>query len=290
MSDDRERILSKIRKLQALARSSNEHEAATAAARAAELLAEHQLDEAELGEPIAGISDEGISDHAGGKTPPDWEAQLTKGIGNGTGARVYYERKRRGGPWVGMWKAVGTPDQIATARYLLLALRREIVRLADRAYDEEFPSVQCRAILGGGLVACSYLSSSPLRCHRCGRPRQVRGDARGWKAQWRLGCAVRVAIRLTRARQETIARARAAAAPSSPAEQALVRVDDTKAAIVQFLERGAYNFTDAPAPEIDREHISALVLGSLAGDDVNLGGGKGLAAPAAQLDEGKRGR
>jgi hypothetical protein len=284
VTDDRERILAKIRKLQALARSSNEHEAATAAARAAELLAEHQLTEAELGEPSA-VVDEGISDTRGGKAP-DWEGQLIKGIAAGTGARIYFERRRRGGPWVGAWKAIGTPDQIATARYLLQALRREIERLADAAYTEAFPVRHCSAILGGVVVPCAYLASSPLRCHRCARPRQVRSEARGWKAQWRLGCAVRVALRLTRARLETIARARAAAAPSSPAAGALVRVDGIAQAIAQHIKQGEYKFTEAPPPEIDRTNVDALVLGARAGEQIPLGGGVGLPAPSLQLKKG----
>jgi hypothetical protein len=284
VDEARERILSKIRKLQALAQSSNEHEAAAAAERAAELLAEHQICEAELG--VASVIDEGISERRGPR-PTDWEASLVRGIGAGTGARVYFERRGpRGRITEGSWKAIGTPDQVATARYLLQALRREIERLSDRAYDAAFPRFMCREMMG--VVPCAYLTGQ-LRCHRCGRPKQARGDARGWKAQWRLGCAIRVGIRLERARAESLARARAAARAGedgAPSTMALVRVDSVQADIAKLCAQ--YEFKQAPPVELDRENIDALVRGSIAGDQIPISGGPGLAPPAEQLEGVKR--
>lgn len=285
-ADSRERILAKIRKLQALAQSSNEHEAGAAAARAAELLAEHQIAEAELGD-AGGILDEGISDRRGCKAL-DWEAQLARGIGTGTGARVYFERRGRGRRFTeGQWKAIGTADQCATARYLFQALRREIVRLSDRAYDEAFPIRPCEGSMR--TLPCTFLTGQ-LRCLRCSRPKQVRGDARAWKAQWRLGCAVRVAIRLTRARYDAIARARAAAKAAeegAPTAGALVRVDQVQRDIAARASQ--YEFKDGPEPQLDRENVDALIKGSLAGDRIPLQAtGGDLAAPPAQLESNKR--
>jgi hypothetical protein len=280
VDDARERILSKIRKLQALAKSDNEHEASTAAARAAELLAEHQIAEAELGEAL--VVDEGISDHRGYKVA-DWEALLANGIGTGTGARVYFERTRRGRDRFGVWKAIGTPDQVATARYLLQALRREIMRLSDLAYDVAFPIRYCEGTMG--VAVCTFLTGE-LRCLRCRRPRQVRGDARAWKGMWRQGCAARVGIRLARARADALARAAAAAraqAAGAPTSTALVRVDRVQEEIRR--KASQYTFTRAAPVEIDRENVDALVLGSMAGDKVPLQATGGeLGTPAAQIE------
>lgn len=285
--DSRERILAKIRKLQALAQSDNEGEAGTAAARAAELLAKHQIDEAELG--VASIVvEEGISDRRGPR-PLDWEAQLVRGIGAGTGAHVYFEQRGpRGRVTEGQWKAIGTTDQCATARYLLQMLRREITRLSDREYDRAFPIVMCRETQS--LVPCTFLSGQ-LRCLRCRRPKQVRGDARGWKAQWRLGCAVRVSIRLARSRRETMAAAAAAARAgedAAPSSEALVRVDQTQREVDRVAS--TYTFTRGPAPDLDREHIDALIRGSAAGEQIPLSASGALSSAPDQLEDRKRTR
>src|SRR5215471_21045969 len=86
-------VIDKIKKLLALSESSNPHEAANAAARAAELMFEHKIQSADL--EIAGGGKrpaEAVIETTlhGGKWREFWKGQLADSLARSMGCRVYW--------------------------------------------------------------------------------------------------------------------------------------------------------------------------------------------------------
>jgi hypothetical protein len=199
MTAARDKVVDRIRKLLALSQSSNEHEAASAAARAAQLMAEHQVCEAsleELDEPIlSSVLD------AGGRLP-SWKRTLAIGCARGLGCEAYLRRERTGEREQGQVVVVGTPAAQSAVAYMYGYLVREVERLADQAFE-------ARARQG------------------------TRRGARHWKGAFRLGAAAEIRRRLIEQRKQTIDRAR----DSRESAQALVHLDDMAARIAAALAK-----------------------------------------------------
>lgn len=130
-------VIEKIRKLRALAQSSNVHEAAAAAAAASRLLQEHELAEAEV--EAAGQAP--TESAARAELPLDeygnqisaWRNQLAGTLKRMHGCAGWVDRHRN--PSTGRIDRqrdviVGRPSDVATVRYLYAWLTTEIERLA----------------------------------------------------------------------------------------------------------------------------------------------------------------
>lgn len=244
MSHDK--IIDRIRKLLALSKSTNEHEAAMAAGQAADLMLKHEIEEAALSD--AGDEPEHVTDETldTGKQTVSWKSAVANGLCQSFGCRSYHH-KRSG---VSHTLIVGQPSKLATVRYMYAYLVAEIGRLADEAYGAE---------------------------HReCAKSRVPAPSARAWKNAFRLGAAHVIYTRLVAQRKETHAAARLAGQGT-----ALAVVKQGEVAVERYLKRKAPKLRAAPAPRyVSRDGFAA---GKDAGADVSLGGGHGLSAGTKQL-------
>lgn len=125
-----ENLLDKVRKLLRLAeRTTNEGEAAAAAAAAQKLIERHKLDIAaiDLGEaheaPVEAPERAVLDGAEGRKNKCAWRGSLASGVARANACRVYWTGPRL--------QIVGAPSDVATVRYLYAYLTREIDRLAE---------------------------------------------------------------------------------------------------------------------------------------------------------------
>lgn len=267
-----ERIIDRIRKLLELSHSNNEHEAATAAARAAELMSEHEIDEAMLqvskadDEPAPYIAErvveEGLGDEHKTERRVAWRDIMLSALAVSLDCERYVHE--------GNLVVFGRESAVATWRYVGLYLIAEVDRLADEAWLRE----------GADLAAVGQ------------RPRV-------WKAAFRVGAADVVSSRLyaevhdrkkrERAVVEAKAKALAAANGETPDQPlALVRVEsaialiqrDRAALAEKWKARGkALRLRSAGSiGNSSRQHRSGYSAGREAGATVNIkGGGKAIA-------------
>jgi hypothetical protein len=127
---DLDSVMAKIRKLLTLAeRAANEHEAANAAARAAELMASYQIEEATIRASASSDApaEEIVTDHtvyAGAKNKSAWRITVASAVAKSYGARCYLT-----GPVV---KVFGRRSAVQATEYTVAYLLREIDALAER--------------------------------------------------------------------------------------------------------------------------------------------------------------
>ncbi len=151
-----EAIIEKIRKLRALATSSNLHEAAAAARAAEKLLQQHEIDEAQIFSESGDEDEPPIEDSmplaAWGKSIPTWEALLTSFLAAHYGCKSFRDFNRATGRWEK--KIIGRPADIETVRFQWAFFRTEIVRLMathgagrDRSWKISFCRGAARAII-----------------------------------------------------------------------------------------------------------------------------------------------
>lgn len=157
-----ERVISRIRKLLALAQSSNPHEAALAADRAVALAQRHNLDLARLGP----AGEERFGEHTvdvGGAAP--WRWLLMSAVARASFCRAL--RQRVAGRFQSEMFLIGEPHNARVCEYLYAYLAREVDRLAERAWR------RASAVYGDWV------------------------EARRWKNDFRRGAVVTIADRLT---------------------------------------------------------------------------------------------
>jgi hypothetical protein len=125
MNTATDKVIERVRKLLALSRSANEHEAGAAAVQAARLMDEHRLEEAALrvdsDAPAEPIGEETIDDRHSKKV--HWMGTIAYALATTMGARHFW----RGADIV----LFGRPSTIRTVSYLYQYLTREVARLAD---------------------------------------------------------------------------------------------------------------------------------------------------------------
>ena len=121
-------IIDKVRKLRALATSSNAHEAAAAAAAADRLIQEHRIAEAELhaATPESPV-DGGILVVDGVRGV--WRGQLAVSLARTYGCAVHYTSV----PGGKALKVYGTPSDVETVKYMFAWLDAEANRLVRKA-------------------------------------------------------------------------------------------------------------------------------------------------------------
>lgn len=244
-----DKILDRIRKLLALARSSNPHEAAAAAARAAELMAQHQLAEASLEREVEAVGEHEL-DRCGRKVT--WKSMLARGVCLACGCDCYWAR-----PWIDgaggrSLRIIGRAADVDAARYLYAYLVREIERLTRAAWNGRHSHAKAME------------------------------SARAWKNAFRSGAASEIARRLRTARQDALDAARKRAVDDAATSEALVRVDRDAAAVTDYMSR--LHLVSARRALVSS--ATGLYQGTLAGQQVNLGGNPGLHSPARQLTGG----
>ena len=253
MSDAKNKHLDRIKKLLALSKSSNQNEAELAAARAAELMARHQINEAELGEFDA--DDLNINEWAldEARQITYWQGYAAQAAAHAFGGRMYANGDRVPDGKGGYRKRVrlmfvGREKDRDAAAYLYQYFVREIRRLADKAWEFEH------------VNQCAYAAF--------GRPTT---SARSWKDSFRKGAAIRIQERIDEERRK---------AKGESQSTALVKVEEYEQKAEDFLNQ-TENLTRKSAT---MSSAQAFAAGRAAGDTVNtVGGGRGLAAPAPQI-------
>jgi hypothetical protein len=124
-------IAAKIRKLLALADGAGtEAEAANAAARAAALMAQYQIEQADVDELVRDAEDPMVRvDSESSGRLAGWRKQLASGIASGCGCSVILVRSRAGETTLSFF---GRTSDVQAAIYMFGALSTEIERLARR--------------------------------------------------------------------------------------------------------------------------------------------------------------
>lgn len=124
-----EKILSKLKKLLALAESDNVHEAAAAAARAQELMAKYQIDTACLdasapaGAPAILVENDYLEPAKRNNARKElWKGSIAAALAKANGCQSYWEGANL--------RVIGTRASAETVRYLYAYLVREVDRLA----------------------------------------------------------------------------------------------------------------------------------------------------------------
>lgn len=204
-----EKIAARIRKLLELSHSSNENEAALAAAQAARLMSEHAIDEAMLR-----VSDEDDHENAHvseriveGNLPDDpkrrvaWRDRVSSAMAESLDCERFY--------WDNKMHVLGRESNVTTWRYTCAYLFAEIERLADEAWVREGRDLAMHGI----------------------RPR-------AWKSAFRLGAADTVGNKLYRDNQDRQERERTTAKSAVKllgvtGDMALVRVNKALEVVAQ---------------------------------------------------------
>lgn len=258
-----EKDLARIKKLLALSKSDNTHEAELAAERAAALMAKNQISEAELG----GFDSDELKineftlDEAGQLT--HWQARAAQAAAAAFGGQVYSEGgivREDGSEYTRadfvnkvpykkrtQIKFIGRQQDVSSVAYLYGFFCNEIRRLATEAWDTNA---------------------------KTDRMFQSRG-ARSWKDSFRKGCASRISERIQEQRAKTKAENQC---------QALVKVETYEKEAEEFLDSKGCKSVASKA-----SNQAAYANGWNAGNNVNTqGGGPALGAAKEQITKGKR--
>lgn len=243
MTEQQQSIVSRVKKLLALAEgNANEHESAAALAAAQRLMTEHAIETAMLEEPELdqAAPDEEIVNFSCWDDALDnstrqrvtWKIRLSVNLANHNGVKVY----TRGGTI----HLVGRPSDVATVRYLYGYCVREIERLTTA---------------------------------------QGRGHGRTWYNNYRLGVVDGIAEKLTAMKRDLLGEMREKANRQGGAalvriNTAIEKVEERRASVERWAQQNM-NLGRARA-SYSRYDGSARERGRRDGKSINLGGGKGL--------------
>lgn len=147
-------IIAKVSKLLELAKSENEHEASLAGARAAELMAKHQIQMAEV---MGYVRDAPVEPELGRLDADDdapwskrlelWKTTLAVVVADAFGGKTFY----RGNKHYTL-HMVGPPDSVNAARYMYAFLFHQVNALSRRAMRERAESNSFRRAYAAGMV------------------------------------------------------------------------------------------------------------------------------------------
>jgi len=300
-------VLERIRKLLSLSRSANEHEAALAASRAAELMLKHQISEAQLSvttgqEKIEPIGEETMG--AAMRRIVHWRGSLAGALVEHFGCDYF-------------WQWQNTPIKEKRVRCecgWTFKTRTDWRFHADRAADRADPGhayadpdnvlvtrkITTMRIVGrpSSVQACSYLYA--YLANEIERLAEERYDpdqdqnriyttasaaARTWRESFRYGAIRVISERLLEMRRGVMAEARAAAKVAGTEAAtctALAKIDD-RTAIDGWMKQKHPKMTPIRGSSA-RVGGDGYAAGQAAGRELNLGTGRqGLGAPARQL-------
>lgn len=129
MSDDKDKILDKIKKCLALATSGNEHEAASALRQAQKLMEQHGISDRDV---LASQASESSAKAGAVSKPAEWENMLAARVARAFGCKVIFARRT----WtIAEWKFIGAGATADVASYAFEVLFRQ-ARKARAAYME----------------------------------------------------------------------------------------------------------------------------------------------------------
>lgn len=120
MSNDRDKIIAKIKKCLALGKSSNEHEAAAALRQAQKLMQAHGVTDFDI--ETADIAEAEVRASAK-STPTKWEVSLANKIAGAFGCEVIFARNYYSGS---SWKFIGIGPAAEIASYAQQVLMRQV--------------------------------------------------------------------------------------------------------------------------------------------------------------------
>lgn len=252
-------VLSKVRKLLDMARSGTEHEAALAAERAADLMQEHGLSEAEVrltdqakkAEPVVR---EAADVSRGDKKIVAWKGALAHGVCAAHGVKFWWHG--------GEIRMLGRASAVQAANYTLKWLANEVERLTEEGWHAYYTG-------------------------------EVFQNPRTWRHAFRVGCAARISARLVERAKERPElrvvydhnprhRERRALPPPPPASTALVLLQrDAEEVCDAYTQvsrgfRGSYRGGSYSSGD-------GYAAGRAAGDRVGLSSGPRLPAPAKRI-------
>lgn len=247
-----DKVLDQIRKLLALSKSPNEHEAALAAARAAELMIQYQISEAHLSDATG--TAERVDAHAIAEMAKIvyWRACIAGALSKAFGAEMIFETvrrtvRRRRKKVIARhvrFLMIGSGTTAEAVRYMYRFLCVEIERLADESY------VRRRE----GLLKVK--------------------SVRSYKDSYRKAAAMAIAVRLQDERRQRRDEAIRAAIEDDSMRRALVRLDATEAATRRYVESMGNISTYARPPDFSSS--AGALDGNHDGKKMDLGRDKDL--------------
>jgi hypothetical protein len=164
------KIIDRIKKLLALSTSSNANEAAAAAGKAAQMMADYELEEADLrvesgasnSDPIDNIFWDGVN----GQRVITWKSNILMGLIKAFHCHGWYtyviEGEYPNRTKHNRFKVVGRRANVQTANYMYLYLEKEIERLANNAWlnFNAFSPVEANRIHGKHYKNSFFLGAS----------------------------------------------------------------------------------------------------------------------------------
>lgn len=189
---DKLKILDKIRKLLALSESSNPHEAAMAAGRAADLMTRHQVAEAELD-----LGEEGSNDvtEAGAERMRQkvaWKGTLIYGLAKAFGCSSYWNRSSQSGVSL---RLVGRKSDIDAALYMYQYLTKEVERLTNQAWEVAWQIDTARVWKGSFRKGCARTISDRLIAARAETIRDLRNEGKSTTALIKISDALTIYVK-----------------------------------------------------------------------------------------------
>lgn len=252
MSLTLDEAVTKIKKLLALSKSENIHEAALAASKAAKIMHDYQIQEAALSSIDDAQEDEPVGSHrmesesaARPGKKAHWRMRIASGCALVCNCRTYWH-----GPDITL---IGRERDVQAARYLFDLIERQVEPLADDCFL---------------------------------RDADWEADKRRWKHAFRLGCADAIYGRLRSRYREEMAQVEHHAKEhlrlesGGSYETALVVVNQRLAKVVDYQQR--LGLRSGRGPTVSS--ASGYASGRSAGSSVNLGGSsRGAIGAGAKL-------
>lgn len=233
-------VIEKIKKLLALAQSSNANEAAVAAGLAAKLMAEHRIEQAMLCEDEPARVEEQIESNVladRGKRMSRWASVLALHVARAHHCSVYYSG--------GTLTIVGRRSDADAARYLYAFVAREIDRLARATGAGEGKTWANNFRLGAVSAVGRSLAAAAEAARREARQRAAASDTLG------TGSAL---VRV---------------------DAALARIEAHDARLAEYLQGLRLRRESNTHARVD---TSAFAAGQRAGETINFKPGRPLAA------------
>lgn len=235
-------IIDRVRKLLALSTSTNEHEAAAAATRAAQLMKDYQIEQAQLEvDDEDSVRQEPIVKHTiqdEGRNIITWKSVIAGACARDMGCKIYYLE--------GKTTFFGRTSVCQAVSYTYLYLVREIERLADSAWDRE--------------------KETSLE------------NGKSWKHSFKYGAATTVSARMREAKtiQDEVFKAQATASQEK-ALAVIAKHDNEVVEAYKVIQKG---FTKRSSGGTGATVYSGFQHGQKAGAGISLGGQRGAIGAA----------
>lgn len=239
-----EKIVDRIRKLLALSESSNEHEAANAAAQAARLMAKHGIESVETADPDldpVGDNSDLFVEIGRGKRMIPWKWNLATVVAEAGQCKPYALHRKAGDQILGLMIAfIGRRSDAETCCYLYLYLINELRRF----HAHRRPSI-----------------GSKLQQYVPGKPSPVvdREFQRRWSRDFYAGAIGVLYQRMIQAREEVL---------QTASSKALVFLGSVAAAVDAVAEDLGLQYVKARPAQIRSEH--GYTAGVMAGREIDL--------------------